>query len=202
MALACTIRGDNSKPPTAGMEASWQGPSLWSRLQCDVMLLHEFSMSPPAKEVLGAGGLLNHRCLSVRMTQGLTTSKISYIFLNDRSTDKAGDGKQKDRVSLKLLAEIFPHQLSRAQRKKNNGKAGYRSLSTPLDPNTQVPIYQLIIVHIQTPKGRNTACLRQFQPDLMFGLLSMVRGTMDSPLLCAHLSGPHGNIHSSLQRTL
>ena len=137
MALACTIRGDNSKPPTAGMEASWQGPSLWSRLQCDVMLLHEFSMSPPAKEVLGAGGLLNHRCLSVRMTQGLTTSKISYIFLNDRSTDKAGDGKQKDRVSLKLLAEIFPHQLSRAQRKKNNGKAGYGSISTPLDPNTQ-----------------------------------------------------------------
>ena len=42
------IRSDNSEPPTAGMASSWQEPSLWSRLQCDVVLLPEFSMSPPA----------------------------------------------------------------------------------------------------------------------------------------------------------
>ena len=53
-------------------------------------------MSPPGKKLSGAGGLLNHRCLSVRMTQGLTTVKISYIKKNDRSTDEAGDEKQKD----------------------------------------------------------------------------------------------------------
>jgi len=61
-----------------------------------VVLLPEFSMSPPGKKLSGAGGLLNHRCLSVRMTQGLTTLKISYIKKNDRSTDEAGDEKQKD----------------------------------------------------------------------------------------------------------
>lgn len=66
-------------PPPAGMEPSWQEPSLWSGLQCDVGLLPEFSRSPPGKELLGLGGLLNHRCLRVRMTQGLTTLKISYI---------------------------------------------------------------------------------------------------------------------------
>ena len=69
----------NSKPPTAGMQPSWQEPSLWSGLQCDVVLLPEFSTSPPGKELSGLGGLLNHRCLRVRMTQGLTTLKISYI---------------------------------------------------------------------------------------------------------------------------
>ena len=26
----------NPEPPTAGMEPSWQEPSLWSSLQCDV----------------------------------------------------------------------------------------------------------------------------------------------------------------------
>ena len=30
----------NAELPTAGMEPSWQEPSLWSSLQCDVVLLH------------------------------------------------------------------------------------------------------------------------------------------------------------------
>ena len=90
------IRSDNSEPPTAGMASSWQEPFLWSRLQCDVVLLPEFSMSPPGKELSGVGGLLSHRCLTVSMIQGLTILIMNYIFKNDRSTDKAGDGKQKD----------------------------------------------------------------------------------------------------------
>lgn len=46
-----------------------------------MVLLPEFSMSPPGKEeLLGVRGLLNHRCLRVRMTQRLTTLKISYIL--------------------------------------------------------------------------------------------------------------------------
>ena len=69
----------NPEPPTAGMEPSWQEPSLWSSLQCDVVLLPEFSRSPQGKELLGLGGLLKRRCLRVRMTQGLTTLKIGYI---------------------------------------------------------------------------------------------------------------------------
>ena len=90
-------RSDNSESaPTAGMEPSWQELSLWSRLQCDVLLLPEFSTYPPGKELLRVGSLLNHRCLRVRMTQGLTTLKIRYIKKNDRSTDEAGDEKQKD----------------------------------------------------------------------------------------------------------
>ena len=94
----CTIRCEprTAPPPPAGMEPSWQEPSVWSGLQCDVVLLPEFSRSPPGKELLGLGGLLNHRCLRVRMTQGLTTLKISYILKNDRSTDRAGYEKQKD----------------------------------------------------------------------------------------------------------
>ena len=75
----CTIRSDNSEPPIAGMEPSWQEHSLWSRLQCDVVLLPEFSMSPAGKELSELGGLLNHRCFRVRMTQGLTILRISYI---------------------------------------------------------------------------------------------------------------------------
>lgn len=38
----CRITSDNYEPPTAGMEPTWQEPSLWSRLQCGVLLL-----SPP-----------------------------------------------------------------------------------------------------------------------------------------------------------
>ena len=48
-------------------------------------------MSPPGKELSGLGGLLNHRCLKVRMTQGLTTLKISYIKKKMTNTDEAGD---------------------------------------------------------------------------------------------------------------
>lgn len=66
--------------PTAGPASSWQGPSLWSRLQCDVVLLPEFSMCPPGQELSGALGLLIRRCLTVRMTQGLTTLKRNSIF--------------------------------------------------------------------------------------------------------------------------
>ena len=84
----------NAELPTAGMEPSWQEPSLWSSLQCDVVLLH-VPHDSIRQRALGTWRSVKPQ-VPERMTQGLTTLKISYILKNDRSTDEAGGEKQKD----------------------------------------------------------------------------------------------------------
>lgn len=80
------------------MEPSWQEPSLWSRLHCDVVLLPECSMSPPGKEeLLGGWGSIKPQVPESQNDTRTNNIEISYIKKkNDRSTDEAGDEKQKD----------------------------------------------------------------------------------------------------------
>ena len=159
----CTVRSDNSEPPTAGMEPSCQEPSLWSRLQCDVVLLPEFSTSPPGKELLGAGGLLNHRGLRVRMTQGRTTLKTSYIFKKWQKYRRGRGWEAEGLTTSQPLAEISPHQLSRAYRRKIEWKSRlwiYLYTAGPRDPSPNPPTSFCI----SRRRGRNT--------DLVLGGLS------------------------------
>ena len=160
----CTIRSDNSEPPTAGMEPSWQEPSLWSRLQCDVVLLPEFSMSPPGKKLSGAGGLLNYRCLSVRMTQGLTTLKISYI---KKKWQKYRWGRGWEAEGL-TTSQAFSRNISTPsqQSPQEENIMEKQAMRISLHCWTQRPKSQStnIVFRIQTPRGRNT--------DLALGSLS------------------------------
>ena len=156
----------NPEPPTAGMEPSWQEPSLLCRLQCDVVLLPEFSMSLPGKELLGAGGLLNHRCLSVRMTQGLTTLKICYIL---KKWPKYRQGKEWEAEGLSI-SQAFSRNISTPaqQNPEEENIMEKQAMGLSLHLWTQRPKSQItnIILHIQTPRGRNT--------DLALGSVSQI----------------------------
>ena len=82
-----------------------------------MVLLPEFSMSPPGKELLGVGGLLSHRCLTVGMIQGLTTLIMNYIFKNDKY--RQGRGWEAEGLTIfqafsRNVSEISPYQLRRA----------------------------------------------------------------------------------------
>ena len=145
------------------MEPSWQEPSLWSGLQCDVLLLSEFSMSPAGKELLGLGGLLNHRCLRVRMTQGLTTLRISYI----KKWQKYRRGRGWEAEGL-TTSQAFSRNISTPaqQSPQEENIMEKQAIGISLHCWTQGPKSQStnVVLRIQTPRGRNT--------DLALGSLS------------------------------
>lgn len=56
-------------------------------------------MSPPGKEeLLGVGGLLNHRCLRVRTTQGLTTLKLATLKKKKMTEAQTRQGMRRRRI--------------------------------------------------------------------------------------------------------
>ena len=60
---------------TAGMNLSWVGHC--SRLEDDGMLIPEFSISLPGKELAGSKrSLLNHRCFIIKRTPGETKQRM------------------------------------------------------------------------------------------------------------------------------
>ena len=158
-------------------------------------------MSPPGKEL--SGGLLNHRCLRVRMTQGLTTFKISYIFKKMTEIQMRQGMRSRKIDYLSSLQQKYLHTSSAEPiGGKYNGKAGYGYISTLLDPGTQVPVHQHHFANTNTKRKKHRACLRKSQLDLILGLLSMVICSLwTQPLLRAHILCPHRNINGSLQRT-
>ena len=114
-----------------------------------------FPMTPSGKELLGLGGLLNHRCLRVRMTQGLTTLRIIYIkkiWQNYRW----GQGCEEGLTTSESFSRNISTPAQQSSLKENIMEK--QAMGISLHCWTQGPKSQStnIVLHIQTPRGRNT----------------------------------------------